>query len=335
MLRLLAGFVCTTALLLTAAVAQAPEKDKVTVSIGTWVIGYLPLPIGKIKGYFKDQGMDVTIQNFDAGGAKALQALVGGSTDMVVGFYDHTLHMQAQGKEVRCVILLNIVPGFVVAVRKDLENEITSVEQFKGRKIGVTALGSGTEFMLRNLLTKAGLTARDVTIVAVGSGPTSVAAIERKSIDVTIAPDPAATILDKRNQIKLMIDARTVKGTTDVFGGLYPTTCLYMMEDFIKKNPATVQRMVNGFSRTLEWMGSSTAAQIVDTLTPEYIIGDKAEFVQMVDKSLPMFPKVGTFTLADLERVRQVISGFNDKVRDFKIDMERTYTNRFVEAAKK
>jgi NitT/TauT family transport system substrate-binding protein len=335
MIRLLAALVCSTALLLSAAVAQTPEKDKVTVSIGTWVVGYLPLPIAKIKGYFKDSGVDVSIQNFDAGGSKALQALVGGSTDLVVGFYDHTLHMQTQGKNVRCLVLLNVVPGFVVAVRKDLAGEIKSIKDFKGRKVGVTALGSSTEFMLRNLINKNGLTPRDVTAVAVGSGPTSVAAVERKSIDITIAPDPAATILQKRNLIDIMIDARTPEGTAEVFGGPYPTTCLYAMEDFITKNPVTVQRLVTAFVRTLDWMSQSTAAQIVDVLTLEYIIGDKAEFVQMVDKSLPMFPKTGKFNLPDLERVRDVLGSFNEKVKNFKIDMEKTYTNRFVEAAKK
>lgn len=313
--------------------AQAPEQQKVTISIGTWVIGYLPLPLAQLKGYFKDEGVDVSIQNFDAGGSKALQALIGGSTDSVVGFYDHTLHMQAQNKHIRCVVLLNIVPGFILAVRKDLEKEITTIEQLKGRKVGVTALGSSTEFMLRNLTNKAGLGPRDVTPVGVGSGPTSVAAIERKAIDATVAPDPAATILETRGLVTTMIDGRTVEGTKKIYGGNYPTTCLYLMEDYIVKNPVTVQRLVNAFSKTLKWMSGASAEEIVATLTPEYIIGDKKEFTAMVEKSKPMFPKVGTFNRDDLARVRDVLSSFNEKLKNFTVDLDKTYTNRFVEAA--
>jgi NitT/TauT family transport system substrate-binding protein len=318
-----------------SASAQEPERKSVAISIGTWVVGYLPLPVAQAKGFFKNEGMDVKIQNFDAGGSKALQALIGGSTDSVVGFYDHTLHMQAQNKHVRCVILINVVPGFILGVRKDLEKDITSIEQLKGRKVGVTALGSSTEFMLRNLTNKAGLTTRDVTVVGVGSGPTSVAAIENKAIDATVAPDPAATILQRRGLITTMIDARTIEGTAKVYGGNYPTTCLYMMDDFITKNPVTTQRLVNAFAKTLLWISESNAQQIVDVLPKEYIIGDKTEFIDMVQNSKPMFPKVGTFNVDDLTRVKNVIAGFNDKVRDFNIDLSKTYTNRFVEAAAK
>ena len=68
--------------------AQPIEHPKLTLSIGTFIISYLPLPVAEAKGFFKAQGLDVTIQNFGASGAKALQSLIGGSSDVVVGFYE-------------------------------------------------------------------------------------------------------------------------------------------------------------------------------------------------------------------------------------------------------
>ena len=134
---------------LRASRAQAIEKRDVSISIGSWIIQYLPLPVAVAQNYFKDEGLNVTVNNFDAGGSKALQALLGGSTDMVVGFFDHTIQMQVQGKSIRAVILLNQIPGIVIAARKDLAGEIHSIADLKGRRIGITALGSSSEFQVR------------------------------------------------------------------------------------------------------------------------------------------------------------------------------------------
>src|ERR1700737_4008991 len=127
--------------------AQQIEHPKLTLSIGTFIISYLPLPVADSKGFFKNQGLDVTVQNFGASGAKALQSLIGGSSDVVVGFYDHTVQMQAEGQDVRCVILLNRNPGIALAVRDDLAGAIKTPKDLAAKKIGITGPGSSTDFL--------------------------------------------------------------------------------------------------------------------------------------------------------------------------------------------
>ena len=74
-------------LLALGAGAQAPEKKKITIAVGgKSLFYYLPLTVAERKGYFKDEGLEVEIPDFP-GGARALQALVGGSADMVSGAY--------------------------------------------------------------------------------------------------------------------------------------------------------------------------------------------------------------------------------------------------------
>ena len=81
-----------------SAWAQALEKQKVSIAVGGKnLFYYLPLTIAEQQGYFKDEGLQVEISDF-AGGAKALQALVGGSADVVSGAYEHTINMQAKGQ---------------------------------------------------------------------------------------------------------------------------------------------------------------------------------------------------------------------------------------------
>src|ERR1044071_4547379 len=87
--------------------AQArPEKAKLSIAVGGKAgFYYLPLTISEQLGYFKSEGLDVEISDF-AGGAKALQALIGGSADVVSGAYEHTINMQAKNQFIQSIVLM-------------------------------------------------------------------------------------------------------------------------------------------------------------------------------------------------------------------------------------
>ena len=77
-----------------------PEKTKVVLAVGgKSALYYLPLTIAERKGFFKDAGLDVEINDFQ-GGAKSLEALMGGSADVVAGAYEHTIRMQQRGQAI-------------------------------------------------------------------------------------------------------------------------------------------------------------------------------------------------------------------------------------------
>jgi NitT/TauT family transport system substrate-binding protein len=97
-----------------ARATTAPARD-VRIAIGgqTQMI-YLPTTLAQELGYYRDEGIDVELQDF-AGGAKALQALVGGSADVVSGFYDHTIQMAAEGREFVAFVTMLRFPGMVLA----------------------------------------------------------------------------------------------------------------------------------------------------------------------------------------------------------------------------
>src|SRR5438105_974912 len=129
---------------LAAPAVAAPEKTHLTIGVGGKpLLYYLPLTIAEKKGFFTEEGLDVEISDF-AGGAKSLQAMIGGSTDVTTGAYEHTILMQAKGQDIRALIELGRFPGIVLVVRKSLADEIKTVADLKGRKIGVTAPGSST-----------------------------------------------------------------------------------------------------------------------------------------------------------------------------------------------
>ena len=126
----------------TVGSAQAPERTKVTIAVGGKnLLYYLPLTIAEQKKLFEAEGLEVTIVDF-AGGARALQAVVGGSADVVSGSFEHNINMQAKGQMMRAFVLQGRAPQIVMAVSTKTMPNYKSVADLKGKKIGVSAPGS-------------------------------------------------------------------------------------------------------------------------------------------------------------------------------------------------
>lgn len=318
-----------------ASFAAAPEKPELKLAVGSSILGYAPVPLTVKLGYFKQEGLDVTMENFQAGGSKALQALIGGSVDVVVGAFDHTIQMQAKGKDIVGVFLLNDVPGVVFDVRADLAGKVHSLKDLKGMKIGITTPGSSTDMIARYSISRAGLTDRDVSFIGVGSGAPGMVALEAKNVDALLSYDPVATQLMKKGEVKRLFDARTVAGSTAAFGAPYPFACVYVTRAFLEQNPETVQRLANAFLRTLRWIDVSAPKTIVDTLPPQSKLGDPQLNEAIWAASKGMFSKTGVFNPDTVKTPLAVLSAYDPAVSKAKIDLSRTYTNKFAEAAAK
>ena len=180
----IAAFITIVTLAVNPALGYAQaglEKPKISIAVGgKTLFYYLPLTIAERLGYFKDEGLSVEISDFP-GGAKALQAMVGGSVDMVSGSFEHTINMQAKGIAIEAVVLQGRYPAIVLGLKKDKAAGFKSGKDLKGLKIGVTAPGSSTNMFVSNLLAKDGLPPDAVSIIGVGAGASAVAAMSVRS----------------------------------------------------------------------------------------------------------------------------------------------------------
>ena len=315
------------------AAEQEPERRDITLAMGVWMIDFLPLVLADTLGLFKQQGMNVTVQNFSQGGSASLQALLGGSANAAVASYDHTIQMQAQRRNIEAVTLLNPVPGLVLGVRSDLADRVKGPEDFRGLKLGVTVPGAAGDFLIKYMLKNKGLPLTDIAFVATGSGASCIAAVEQKQVDLVLNYDPAMTLLERRGSIKVLLDTRTDAGTKLAYGGDYPFLCLYLMRDFIDRNPVAVQRLTNALVEALRFIAAHTSDQIAAVLPTPYLLGDKSLFIAILDRSRGSFSPDGRFDPAALTTPLRVLSTFDDRVAAAKIDLDKTYTNRFADAA--
>ncbi|AUL46436.1 ABC transporter substrate-binding protein [Bordetella trematum] len=324
----------TSAMSLAPAIvrAQKPEKTKLQIAVGgKALIYYLPLTIAEIKGYFKDEGLDVTIADF-AGGSKALQAVVGGSADVVSGAFEHTIAMQAKGQAYRAFVLQGRCPMIGVGVSTKNLPDYKSAADLKGKKIGVTAPGSSTNMVVSFFLAKHGLKASDVSFIGVGAGAGAVTALRSGQVDAMSNTDPVVTMLTESGDMRLIVDTRTLKDTLEIFGGNMPAGCLYAPQAFVENNPATTQALTNAIVRADKWIQTAGVDEIAKTVPTSYLLGDPAIYKAAVKASLEglspngMFPEDGAATAA---RALASYSGIDLA----KIDTARVWTNAFAERA--
>jgi sulfonate transport system substrate-binding protein len=320
-----------------AAYGQAPvqgvEKKQLTLAVGgKTALYYLPLTICERLGYFKEQGLEVTVNDF-RGGAQSLQALVGGSVDVVTGAYEHTIRMQAKGQDIRAVIELGRFPGIVVGLRKERAASYKSAADLKGMKIGVSAPGSSTNFFVMYMMSKAGLKPADASYIGVGIGPSAVAAIKKGEIDALSNLDPMITKLEQDGDIKIIADSRTEEGTRALFGGSNPAAVMYVKQDFIDKNPNTVQALVNAFYKTLKWLEKATPEEVAATVPEDYYLGDKALYVAAVKANKPVYSITGLIPAAGIQSASDMLTAFDPELKEAKVDLAKTFDDRFVKKA--
>lgn len=293
---------------------------------------YLPAMLTQRLGYFQDEGLDVQLLSEPAG-VQAETALVSGQVQGAVGFYDHTLDLQTKGKSVESVVQFSHAPGEVEIVSDKREGDIASPKDFKGRKLGITGLGSSTDFLTKYLAVKNGVKVSEFTPVAVGAGPTFVSALQQGAIDGGMTTDPTvATVIEKKLG-KVLIDMRTPEGSQKALGGPYPSSSLYMQTDWVNGHKETVQKLANAFVKTLRWMAAHSAADIAAKMPADYSQGDKTLYARAIQSTLPMFTEDGVMPQDGPETVEKVLKAFNTNIKNAHVDLDKTYTTEFVKKA--
>jgi NitT/TauT family transport system substrate-binding protein len=322
------------ALLLSSGFALA--QSKVTIAIGgASCLCYLPTMLAESLGEFKKAGVEVDVVQFK-GGSESLKAVMGGSADVASGYFDHCVNLAAKGQHLQAFVVYDRYPGLALVVSPKHAAEIKSVKDLANKKVGVSAPGSSTDFFLKYLLSKNGVDPNSVGVIGVGLGASAIAAMEQGQIDAAVMLDPAVTLLKGNNpDLKILSDARTQKDTLAVFGGEYPGGALYAKADWVKAHEKEVQGMSTAIVTTLKWIHSHSAEEIADKMPPELVGKDKALYIAALKNTIPMYSETGRMDPKGAAAVLAVFSQSSPDVAKAHIDLSKTYTNEYVDAANK
>jgi NitT/TauT family transport system substrate-binding protein len=295
---------------------------------------YLPFMLAQRLGYYQDQGLNIALTDEPAG-VDATTNMLAGKVNGVGGFYDHTIALQGLGQSAESVVSMLVTPGEVELCRNDLKGTIKSPADWKGRNLGITDLGSSTDFLTQYLAKKNGVDPTTIHRIGVQSGATLIGAMTHKNVDCAMTTEPTVSQLLANKQAYILLDMRTAAGTAQALGGEYPATSLYMSTSYIKKNPATVQKLVNAYVKTLKWIQDHTATQITDMMPADYYAGvGKPAYIKALESEKGIYNPTGIMPPTGPPTNLKVLSTFNKDVQGKKIDLSKTYTNQFVQAAK-
>jgi NitT/TauT family transport system substrate-binding protein len=326
--------VALTALALSTGLAAAQSKPKVSIAIGgAGCLCYLPTVLAKHLGEYDKAGLNVELIDFK-GGSQALQAVLGGSADVVSGYYDHCVNLAAKGQNLQAFVAYNRFPGLVLVVSPEAGKDIKSIKDLAGKNVGVSAPGSSTDFFLKYLLAKNGVDASSVGIVGIGLAATAVAAMEHGKVHAAVMLDPAVTLLqNKFKELKILSDTRTQKDTLDVFGGEYPGGSLYTRADWIAKNEDVTQRLATAIVSTLRWIHANKPEDVMAKMPAELVGPDKELYLSALKNTIPMYSTTGKMDPKGAQAVLAVFSQSVPDVAKANIDLSKTYTNKYVDAA--
>jgi NitT/TauT family transport system substrate-binding protein len=311
-----------------------PEKGKLTIAVGgKSAFYYLPLTISEQLGYFKSEGLDVEIADF-AGGSRALQAVVGGSADVVSGAFEHTINLQSKNQMFQAFVLQGRAPQIAMGVSTRAVPGYRGVVDLRGKKIGVSAPGSSTNMVANLVLSRGGVRASDVSFIGVGTAAGALAALRAGQIDAMSNVDPVMTMLEQKGEVKIISDTRTLKGTQEVFGGPMPAGCLYAPMEFVQKHPNTCQALTNAIVHGLKWLQTAGPSDIIKTVPESYLLGDRALYLASFNKVREAIAIDGLIPEDGARTALKALASFEPSVKADKIDLGKTYTNDFARRAK-
>ncbi|ACL57234.1 ABC transporter substrate-binding protein [Methylobacterium nodulans] len=317
-----------------AAHAQAaPEKPEIHLAAAGLGFPYLPFMVASQRGSFREEGLAVRIAVFQ-GGAKALEALLGGSADVVAGAYSNTITMGAKGQKLVAFAIQADCPDWVFGVTRKSAGAIRSVADLVGKRIGVSSPGSSFHMGVNYLLTRAGLKPSDVSIIGIGSSSGAVAAARAGLVDALMVNDPVATILMASGDLHPLVEMRTQGGNRAAFGGDYTEAAMYTTKRFAEANPRTVQAVANAIVKAERWLATATAEDVAQSVPPDYVTADKAVFAEAF-RHVRCLSRDGRMTSEAAKTVLDVLTAFDPVLGAAKVDLGATYDNTFVERAPK
>jgi NitT/TauT family transport system substrate-binding protein len=335
-MKKLFGRLAGTLLALALSQGFAAAQSKITVAVGGGAcLCYLPTVLAKQLGEFDKAGLNVELVDLK-GGSDALKAVLGGSADVVSGYFDHCVNLAAKKQELVSFVVYDRYPGLVLVVSPSHTAEIKSIKDLAGKKVGVSAPGSSTDFFLKFLLKKNGLDPTSAAVIGVGLGATAVAAMEQGQIDAAVMLDPSVTVLQgSHKDLTILADTRTQHDTLALFGGEYPGGALYSTAAWVGSHEKDVQALTTAIVNTLSWIHSHSAEEIMAKMPEEMVGKNKELYLAALKNTIPMFSETGKMDPKGADAVLAVFSEGSPDVAKANIDVTKTWTNKFVDQVKK
>jgi NitT/TauT family transport system substrate-binding protein len=167
----------------------------------------------------------------------------------------------------------------------------------------------------------------------VGADNSFIAAIRQHRIDAGMTTEPTVSRLLQQGDAAVMVDMRTVDGTRQALGGIYPFTGLYVDAGWLASHKAQAAALAHAMVRTMQYIHTHSAEDIAEKMPKDYYGNDKELYVRALKSTMSMYTADGKMPAGGPENVLQILSTINPAIKGKHIDLSKTYTNEYVGVA--
>lgn len=268
--------VCGGQLTLAGGLLQpvgAATPARATISApGPGNLLYLPIPLASKIGADLIEGLELDIR-YTGGGPQAIRAMLERNSDFAAAGLSALALQKLNGKPVVCVVPLTRVPAYTLLVRAKLRGKVKQIADLKGLVVGVKGHVPGgrstSQLFAEHLLAQAGLKADRVNYVSAGQSYDSQhAALASGAVDAIVGDEPFVTRLVRRRVAFVLADYHDPDTTRKQMGGLFLNGMIGTREDMLAEQPEVVEKLVRAIKRTLVWIDTHRAEEMVEALSP-------------------------------------------------------------------
>ncbi len=253
--------------------AAAATLSRATISVpGPGNLLFLPITLTRKIGADLAEGVELDIR-YIGGGPQAFRAMLDRNSDFSAGGLSALALQKLHGKPVVCIVPTTRVPAYTLVVRANLRGKVRQIADLKGRVVGVKGHVPGgrstSQLFAEYLLAQAGLKADQVNYVAAGQSYESQhAALASGAVDAIVGDEPFVTRLVRQKVVFALADYHTPDATRKLMGGLFLNGMVATREDMIAGRPEVVEKLVRALKRTLVWINTHSAEEMVEALGP-------------------------------------------------------------------
>jgi ABC-type nitrate/sulfonate/bicarbonate transport system substrate-binding protein len=274
------GFFLLMVLVLASSPALAQLK-KIRFSTTSIAVTELQFRIAQMKGFYREEGLD--LETLLIRGSVGMQALVGGSVDYASAAGSINA-AGVRGAPVRLVLIVNSKPQFDLVGQRDIK----SVQQLKGKVVGISSRGGAVDLLTQLIFTKHGLTPnKDVTSIVIGTPEELATALRAGVIAACLLSPPRQLILYREGFSRLAYSGDYLPS--------YPSGGVGATEEKIKNNPSEVLAFVRASLKGLQYY-SQHRSEAVDIISKYLGVKDLSLAGEVYDLHLS---RLGGFNYLD------------------------------------
>lgn len=312
----------------------SPDKPRLTVVLDDRTsLSHLPLLLAEHLGFFKAEGLDIEFVE-QASQPIAMTALTHGAADVLCASYDTALLLKQKSVDVVSVAQIARTPQWVLGISNKNLPSFKTLADLRGKRVGIIDAEGSSQRCLWLSLLRSGVNPSQINMVTLNSPMHAMVAMRSGNLDALFATDPLMTALEKKDDIAIVANFRTLKQTQRVFSGLLPGNCLIVPQALVKQDPQTCQALVSAVVRSLKWLRTAGPSDLLRSMVDSPLLPDRLVYLNAIDNLRESFSLDGLLAPEAQQVSLRMLSLLDPTLSTSSLAWQATVRNDFVRVAK-